>query len=356
MKADRHKRISIKKKRRYATFKNLMTFMFIIFMIVGVSFVMNKIIITNEIENLKNKESDTNKDDVYKIIDKVSDSIVTISDDKEKLKNNVFNEGNVSGIILNEDGYILTSYNAIKGKDKLYIRLSGVANEAIEAKFIGDEEKTDIAVIKISSNNLVPIKFTDYNEIKIGQKVFAVGNAVSATPVGMITPGIITSIDEDIADENDNLYKIIETSALINKKNLGGVLCDYKGELVGFIGEGNVQSNKENNLSYTLSVKGVKNICEYLINLTDILGINGGNAIDDQISGVKGVYIQSVKKDGYAANAGLLPTDIITDIDDKKVETSEDLYCAIKLKKSGDSIKCGFLRDGTKSSVIINLK
>ena len=355
MKADRHKRISIKKKRRYATFKTLMTFMFILFMVVGSSFVVNKIIITNEIENLKNEESD-NKDDFYKVINKVSDSIVTISDDKEKLENNVFNEGNVSGIILNEEGYILTSYKAIKGKDELYIRLSGVANEAVEAKFIGDEEKTDIAVLKISSNNLIPIKFADYNEIKIGQKVFAVGNAVSATPVGMITPGIITSIDEEIVDGNGNLYKVVETSAITNKKNLGGVLCDYRGKLIGFIGGCSVESNKENNLSYTLSVRGVKNICEYLINLTDILGINGGNAIDDPITGVKGVYIQNIKKDGYAANAGLLPTDIITDIDDKEVETPEDLYYAIKMNKNGDSIKCGFLRDGTKSSVIINLK
>ena len=64
---------------------------------------------------------------------------------------------------------------------------------------------------------MIPIKFADYNEIKIGQKVFAVGNAVSATPVGMITPGIITSIDEEIVDGNGNLYIVVESSAITNK-------------------------------------------------------------------------------------------------------------------------------------------
>lgn len=355
MKGYGHNRIEIKKKRKYFTLKNLIILSVILFSIFGIILFTIKIVVDNEVNKIKSDIMyQSEEDKIYGVIDSVSDSIVTISDDKDKLLNNTYNEGNISGVIINEAGYILTAYESIKGKNKLFVRLSGVANEAVEAKVIGSEEKTNIGIIKINENNLTPIKFSKYEDTKIGEEVFAVGNAVSASPIGIITPGVITSMDETVTDGNNNTYRLIGTNSIINKKNIGGILCNTSGELVGF---NNISIKDMNNVgeSYVLGVKAIENICEYIINLTDILGISGGNSICDEKSGVKGVYIQNIKKDGYAAKSGLLPTDIITAINGKKVETSEDLYFAIKDKKMGDTINCDFLRDGVKSYVEIKL-
>jgi serine protease Do len=362
MKKTDNDRILIKKKHKVFNFTAFSKVGICITIVIIGALITSKVAINNAIKNIENsmvnsslEQNEEVQKKYYDGIMEVSSSLVTISDDQTKLDKNNFEEGNVTGIVFDKKGYILTSYTKIKNMKKVYIKLPAVAKKPIEGTIIGIEELTDIAIIKIESDGLTPINTAEDDAIKAGYKVLAVGNAVSDDFIGIVTDGIVTSINETITLKHDmGIYRLIQTNAIINSQNIGGALCNINGELVGF--NSNTLGRKDDiSLYYTLEAKGVKSICEYLISLTDILGINGGNVIDDRQTGVQGVYIENIKPEGSAAKAGMLPTDIIVGIDDNVIKTPEEIYYAIKDKKSGDTIICDFLRDGSRTRVEISL-
>lgn len=362
MKNTNNDRILIKKKHKIINLNTLLKIGIYVTIAIISAFVTSKVIMNNNIKSIEDSaiksnsnQSEEMQKEYYNGITNVSHSLVTISDNQEKLEKNTFQEGNTTGIVLDKRGYILTSYTKIKNMEKIYIKLPAVAKKPIEGKIIGLEELTDIAIIKVESEGLTPIKISEDDELKVGYRVLATGNVVSDDFIGIATDGIITSINETITLKHDMaVYKLIQTNAIINNQNIGGVLCNLKGELVGF--NSNTLGKMDNNsLYYALEGKGVKNICEYLISLTDILGINGGNVIDDKETGVQGVYIENIKPEGSAAKAGMLPTDIIIGIENNIIKTPEEIYYALKDKKSGEVITCDFLRDGNRTRLKINL-
>jgi len=355
-------RILIKKKHKIFNHEILLKMGIYVAIAIISALLASKITMNNVIKNMEssmdNKNLEQNEEvqkKYYEGITNASNSLVTIADNKDKLEKNTFEQGNTTGIVFDKKGYILTNYTKIKNMEKIYIKLPAVAKKPIEGKIIGVEESTDIAIIKVESEGLTPIKIYEDDEIKEGYRVIAAGNAVSDDFIGMVTDGIITSFNETITVKHEmGVYKVIQTNAIINNQNIGGALCNLKGELVGF--NSNTLGEKDDtSLYYTLEAKGVKRICEYLISLTDILGINGGNVINDKKTGVQGVYIENIKPEGSAAKAGMLPTDIIIGIDDLVIKTPEEIYYAIKNKKSGDAIICDFLRDGNRTRLEINL-
>ena len=362
MKNTDNDRILIKKKHKIFSLNTLFKIAVYVTIVIVSTFVTSKIIMNNVIKNIEDsainsnsKQSEEMQKEYYDGITNVSHSLVTISDKQEKLEKNTFQEGNTTGIVLDKKGYILTSYTKIKNMEKIYIKLPAVAKKPIEGKIIGIDELTDIAIIKVESEELTPIKIFEDDELKVGYRVLAAGNVVSNNFIGIVTDGIITSINDTITLKHDmGVYKLIQTNAIINNQNIGGVLCNLKGELVGF-NSNTLGKKDDNSLYYALEGKGVKSICEYLISLTDILGINGGTVIDDKETGVQGVYIENIKPEGSAAKAGMRPTDIIIGIDNNVIKTPEEIYYLLKDKKSGDAIICDFLRDGNRTTLKINI-
>lgn len=362
MKKGGNGRILIKKKHKIFNLDMLLKIGVYLIIAIFSAFVTSKVTINNAIKNSESLSLKSNLEyseelqkSYYEGITNVSHSLVTLADNEEKLVENTFQEGNTTGIVFDKKGYILTSYTQVKDMHQIYVKLPAVAKKPIEGKIIGVEERTDIAIVKVESDDVTPIKISEDDELKEGYRVLAAGNVVSDDFIGMVTDGIITSFNETITLEHDmGVYKLIQTNAIINSQNVGGALCNLKGELIGF--NSNTLGKAENtSLYYMLEAKGVRSICEYLISLTDILGINGGNIINDKKTGVQGVYIENIKPEGSAAKAGMLPTDIIIGIDGKVIKTPDEIYYAIKNKKSGDTIICDFLRDGIRTRLEINI-
>lgn len=284
-------------------------------------------------------------------VTEVSHSLVTISDSEDKLNVNTFVEGNTTGIIIDKQGYIVTSLSKIKNMKRIFIKFPSIGREPVEGCMIGADEITDVALIKVDSDGLIPINISN-KDIKEGNFVIASGNAISNDFIGATTLGIITSTNTNIYDEaNNNSYRVIQTNAVINDNNIGGPLCSLNGELIGFNSQ-TLNSNKDEKLYYALSAEALKKAVEYIISFTDKLGISG-ELIDDIEHEVRGLYIENIIPDGYAAKAGLLPTDIILSIDNKTIMSLEDINNIVKDKKSGESINCMILRDGNQKSLEI---
>lgn len=347
-------RILIIKKGKYLKGVVKVFVFFIIAVISGV--VSSKIVINDTLKNIssyKFKDNNYDIDEVFtKGITNVSHSLVTIGDSKDKLCINTNSEGNVTGVVMDKQGYIVTSISKIRNMKQIFVKFASLAKEPVEGVLVGADEKTDVALIKVNTDNLTPINISE-DDIKEGNFVIAAGNSISNDFIGMATAGIVTSVNENIYDEiNNNSYKVIQTNAVINDENIGGPLCNIDGELIGFNSYTLNSKNNNGELYYSLSAFGLKVIVDYIISFTDKLGISG-ELIDDKESGVQGLYIENVKPNGYAAEAGLLPTDIILSVDNNKIISLEDINEIINTKKSGESIQCEILRDGLKTSIEI---
>lgn len=345
-------RIMIKKKSKYL--KIILGIMVFILVAVVSGVILSKSIIKSIVKEnsacMYDKESNSIDEVFSKGITKVSHSIVTISDSSDKLAVNVKAEGNVTGIIVDCQGYIVTSFFKIKGMKEIFVKLPSIAKEPVKAVLIGADEEADVAIIKISSDGLVPVVI-DEKGVKEGNLAIAVGNSCSNDFIGMVTVGVVSSINVKLHEgKSGDIYKVIQTSAVINDENFAGALCNSEGELIGF---NSCVLNKEGSqLYYSLSAEDLKRIINDIIRFTDKLGVSG-QLIDDKDSGIRGLYIQNVATDGNAAKAGLLPTDIILSVDDEEISSLEEINNIIKNKKKGDDAWCEVLRDGTKTRMRI---
>ena len=354
MKESGNYRIMIKRKSKY--FKVILSILILILVAVLSGALVSKSIIRNMLKESSiydYEKDDFNIDEVVsRGITKVSHSIVTISDSPEKLTVNVEEDGNVTGIILDEQGYIVTSYSKIAKMKNISVKFPSLAKEPVSAVLIAADEDADVAVIKVNSDGLVPVVIHE-GDMKEGNLSVAVGNSISNDFIGMVTVGVISSINSKVYKvKSGDVYKVIQTSAAINDANIGGALCNVKGELIGFNSYTFNKDLKNNQLYNVLSAKDLKNIVNNIIRFTDKIGISG-QIIDDEKSGVRGLYIQNVTPSGIAAKAGLLPTDIIMSMGDKNILSLEDVNEVIKNKKAGEKVLCEILRDGTKIKVEI---
>lgn len=344
-------RIMIKKKKNCKIISYICVFI-IVAIISGC--ICSKIVVEKMIQ--KDRLNDSGELEAYfeqmlsKGITSVSHSIVTIGDSIDKLNVNTRGEGNVTGIVIDEQGYIATSLSKIKNMNDIFVKLPSLAKEPIEADLIGADEKTDVALIKIVSDEIVPIIMNE-GEIKDGNFVFAAGNSISNDFIGMVTVGVVTSTENRIHDDvKGDLYTIIQTNAIINDENIGGALCNIQGELVGFNGIFLNNNGESNQLYYSLNSTDLKKIVDYIIKFTDKLGISG-EVIDDKDSGVKGLYVKNVIPGGRAARWGILPTDIILSLDNNEITSLEDINDVIRNKNNGENIDCKILRYGTNTTI-----
>ena len=155
--------------------------------------------------------------DYTEVIKKVSPSLVSISDSEEKLVKEEYFSGNITGIIIDSSGIILTNYSGVKDKDNLYVKLSSVASTPIEAKVLIQDEGMDLAIIKIDfDGELQPIKVANSEAIKEGQGIVVLGNAIGDEYIGSSIPGIITSKNEKLIISEDKSHLLLQINAPIN--------------------------------------------------------------------------------------------------------------------------------------------
>ena len=270
-------------------------------------------------------------------------------------------QGAGSGVIITEDGYIVTNNHVIDGTNDLEVTLNN--NKSYKAKVIGTAPQFDIAVLKIDTEEkLKYIPFGDSNSAKIGEWVLAVGNPFNLTST--VTAGIISAKSRDLDETDNTTQSFIQTDAAVNPGNSGGALVNTKGELIGI--NTAITSQTGSYVGYAFAVpsnnakKIVNDILEYGDVQRGILGIRGGNITAQaresfDISVSQGVFIDSVDDKSGAKKAGLQRGDVIREIDGLPIRKFSDLTGYVNSKSPSDVIQVKIMRKSKEIVVPVTL-
>ena len=265
-----------------------------------------------------------------------------------------------SGIIISEDGYVLTNNHVISGADKITVYVNsgdGSEEQSYEATLVGSSESNDIAVLKIDATGLNAAAFGDSDQIEVGELAVAIGNPMGQVH-GSVTAGIISAVEQELTID-DVTINAIQTDAAINPGNSGGALFDSYGNVIGIVYAKSSSVSIEG-IGYAIPVNNIKDLVAQMINDPDsvkdqtkgsqiMLGITIRDITEDmskQYSMPVGVYITEVSSMSAAERAGLQKGDIITEFAGETVTSADDLN-AIKAKQtSGDTVSVKIDRNG----------
>ncbi len=262
-----------------------------------------------------------------------------------------------SGVIISADGYIITNNHVIEGASGLVVILN--TGDEYNAKVVGTDAKTDLAVIKIDASELPYAKLGISSDLRVGDTAIAIGNPLGQEFAGTTTQGIISGLNRSVTIDNKTLT-LIQTDASINPGNSGGALVNCYGELIG-INTAKISSAQLEGLGFAIPIDEAKPIIDDLIQNgyvtgRPVIGI-GGRAVtekDAKAYNLKvGVYVSSMTANSPAHLAGIKIGDIIYECEGKKVETVDDLNEIKNKHKVGDQLKMKVYRQG--KSININL-
>ena len=258
--------------------------------------------------------------------------------------------GTGSGVIISEDGYIVTNNHVIKDASEIEITLNN--KKSYQAKLIGTDSKMDIALLKIDAKEKLPYTvFANSDSVKIGEWVLAVGNPYNLTST--VTAGIVSAKARDL--DTSGIQSFIQTDAAVNPGNSGGALVNTRGELIGV--NTMISSMTGSYVGYSFAVpsniarKIIEDLMEFGNVQRGILGVEGGElngtaSKELGISQTQGFYINKVTKSSGAEKSGLLKGDIIIKLDEQNVATFADLSGYINTKRPNDKVQVTYIRDG----------
>jgi Do/DeqQ family serine protease len=270
--------------------------------------------------------------------------------------------GTGSGVIVSPDGLIITNYHVIENATE--IEVTSNKNKTYTAEVIGSDPSTDLAVLKIKTNESLPfIPFGDSEVARIGEWVLAVGNPFNLNST--VTAGIISAKSRDLNDRDSKNQSFIQTDAAVNMGNSGGALVNTEGELIGI--NTAISSITGGFVGYSFAVPSniVRKVFEDLIEYGNVqkglLGVSGSalNAELAQKFDVKetqGFLIGEVIEGMGASEAGLQSGDIIKKVDDVKINTFSDLTGYLSTKRPGEKVEVSYSRDNTKNKIKVTLK
>jgi serine protease Do len=261
--------------------------------------------------------------------------------------------GSGSGIIISDDGYIVTNAHVLQSDG--YHTVTTSDNEIYDAKIIGRDTKTDIAIIKISASGLQAAVLGDSDEVVVGEQVMAIGNPAGLS--GSVTDGIVSAVNRQIKSDSTGFeMNCIQTNADISPGNSGGALVNMYGQVIGITSSKYVSSSYEG-LGFAITINEAKPIMEELINqgyvsgrfrigiqLIDMDGDSKKEAIEEELGfelpeDFTGIYIADISEDCDIANTALEVGDFITAINGKSIKTYDELYDTISsMYGAGDKV------------------
>lgn len=271
-----------------------------------------------------------------------------------------------SGIIISEDGYILTNNHVISGADKITVYVNSGEDDAeeqtYEATLVGSSENNDIAVLKIDAKGLNAATFGDSDQLEVGELAVAIGNPMGKVH-GSVTAGIISAVEQELTID-DVTINAIQTDAAINPGNSGGALFDSYGNVIGVVYAKSSSVSIEG-IGYAIPVNNIKELVEQMINDPDsvkdqtkgsqiMLGITIQNITEDmskQYSMPVGVYITEVSTMSAAERAGLQKGDIIVGFAGEDVKTADELNALKAKQTSGDTVAVKIDRNGKEMTL-----
>jgi len=275
-----------------------------------------------------------------------------------------------SGVIISEDGYILTNNHVISSSSSSsYYELGDATSIKVylyndetpyTATIVGKDEQSDLAVIKIEKDGLTAAELGDSSSIQVGEWCMAIGN-----PLGMkssVTTGTISAVNREVTEEDGQVLNVIQTCAAINSGNSGGALVNSQGQVIG-INTMKASGTGIEGVGFAIPINTTKSIYSDLINYSKVkrayLGISGIDITDEIIKSnpklnlVKGIYIKTIEDFSSAEKGGLQVADIIVKVDNKDVTSLQELKEYVQSKNIGDTIEITYIRDSkTKTSKI----
>ncbi len=309
---------------------------------------------------------------------KVQPSIVAIT--VEYSVNSIFNRtpstatARGSGIIISEDGYILTNNHVINsssssnnsfyeiGKaNKVTVKLYNDDTE-YKGEIIGTDSQTDLAVIKIDKTDLTAAELGDSDSVQVGEFSMAIGS-----PLGLdnsVTAGIVSAVNREVSDEDGNKYVAIQTDAAINSGNSGGALVNSKGQVIG-VNTLKLSGTSVEGIGFAIPINATKDIYNQLIQYSKVkrpyVGISGSDLTKEIAEQYRlaldvGVYVRSVDDFSAAEKAGIKPGDIIIEAEGKKITKMDELNEIKNKKQIGDTLKLKISRDGKEKDITVTLQ
>jgi serine protease Do len=267
--------------------------------------------------------------------------------------------GTGSGVIISQDGYIVTNNHVIKDASELEVTLNN--NKVYKAKLIGTDSKMDIALLKIDAEGKLPYStFADSDQVKVGEWVLAVGNPYNLNST--VTAGIVSAKARNL--DTKGIQSFIQTDAAVNPGNSGGALVNTRGELIGI--NTMISSPTGSYAGYSFAVpsnitrKIIEDIMEFGNVQRGILGVEGSELTGNYskelgIKDTEGFYINKVNKNSGAEKAGLKKGDIIKKLDNQKISSFAELSGFINTKRPNDKVNVTYERDGQTKVVPVVL-
>ena len=309
---------------------------------------------------------------------KILPSIVGIKIEYSVNTTSIFGRSNTStatasgsGIIISEDGYILTNNHVVSSsssESNSYYQISEATKVSVtlfndeteyEAKIVGQDEQTDLAVIKIEKTGLTKAEFADSDSVKVGEFAMAVGNPVNMTST--VTTGIVSAVNRKITDSEGKTYTCIQTDAAINSGNSGGALVNSEGKVIG-INTLKLSGTGIEGIGFAIPINSTTDITSQLIQYSKVkrpyIGISGINLTEETAKTynlVVGVYVKTVEDFSAAEKAGLKAGDVIVEAEGKKITTMDELNEIKNAHQFGDEINVKVNRNGKEKELTITL-
>jgi len=273
-------------------------------------------------------------------------------------------EASGSGVIISDDGYIVTNYHVVEGASEIEVTLDD--NRKYEAQLVGEDPTTDLALVKIEEDDLLFIRYGDSDNLQVGEWVLAVGNPFELTST--VTAGIVSAKARNInilRSRDFGIESFIQTDAVVNPGNSGGALVNLKGELVGINTAIASPTGSYTGYSFAVPVSLVKKVMDDLLEYGAVQRALLGISIRDldadlaEELGIKetsGVYVAAVNAGSSAEEAGLEEKDIIIAINNSAVKNVAELQEYVARNRPGDKIQVTFVRDGKEKTVTATLK
>jgi S1-C subfamily serine protease len=304
-------------------------------------------------------------------------NIVTRTVQYDFFYNPVSVEGAGSGFLIDKDGHILTNYHVVEGAQQIEVTLGDQTRET--AKFIGADQRNDIALIQIDAkgHNFTPLTLGDSRNLIVGQRALAIGNPFGFS--GTLTTGIISALGRTVQTSDTTFIdEAIQTDAAINKGNSGGPLLDSHGQVIGINSAIYAPSGTTSGIGFAIPINTARRVAEDLIKYGRVrratLGAEGRPLWPQLADYLKlpvkaGILIEKVTPGGPAALAGIrggsktivglqelrVGGDVIIAIDGKEVASGTDLNLLLNRAQPGDTVTLTIMRDGKRMDVPVKL-
>lgn len=271
-------------------------------------------------------------------------------------------EGAGSGVIFDTAGHIITNNHVVENARNIQLTLpDGRIFDRVTV--VGRDALTDLAVLKIQGSNLPVAKLGDSDQLRVGEWVIAIGNALGLEGGPTVTAGVVGALGRSIQEPNSAvLDDLIQTDAAINPGNSGGPLINLNGEIVGI---NTAIDTRGQGIGFAISINSARPIINQLVQsgrvVRAFLGIRAATmtaniAVQLRLPMTEGIFIEGVQPGGPAAQSGLQPRDIITKLDGRSIKNTRDLQGVLREKRLGDKLQVTLVRESREQTISVTLE